>query len=170
MTSYYTLEILCENETVKQYYSKRSNFEDDAGVDLYCPTSVYIGCNQPVATMIDYKIKCRMLDESGNQVSYYLYPRSSIAKTPLLLANSVGIVDSSYRGTIKAAFRNTYLTQNWIHGESDEKEDYGYTIQEGERLVQICGPTLLPIKLKLVDSLDTTERGEGGFGSTGKGI
>jgi dUTP pyrophosphatase len=109
-----------------------------------------------------------MLDEAGNQVSYYLYPRSSISKTPLLLANSVGIIDRGYIGSIKAAFRNTYLTQNWVHGDSDEKEDYGYTIQKGERLVQICGPLLLPIKIKFVDSLDPTERGEGGFGSTGK--
>ena len=168
MLSFYTLEILFENEEIANYYSKRCNFEDDAGVDLYCPTPVYVGCNQQVATMVDYKIKCRMLDENNRQVSYYLYPRSSISKTPLQLANSVGIIDCSFRGSIKAAFRNTYLTQNWIHGESDEKEDYGYTIQEGERLVQICGPTLLPIKVKLVDSLDSTERGEGGFGSTGK--
>lgn len=168
MSSFYTLEILCENEEIASYYSKRSNFEDDAGVDLYCPTEVYIRCNLPVATMVDYKIKCRMLDENGKQVSYYLYPRSSISKTPLLLANSVGIVDRGYRGSLKAAFRNTYLTPDWLCGESNEKEDYGYTIQKGERLVQICGPALLPIKVKLVESLDTTERGEGGFGSTGK--
>ena len=168
MSFFYTLEVLCENEEIVNYYSSRCNFKDDAGVDLYCPSSIYVGCNKPVATMVDYKIKCRMMDEAGNQVSYYLYPRSSISKTPLILANSVGIIDCSFRGSIKAAFRNTYLTQNWIHGDSDEKEDYGYTIQKGERIVQICGPMLLPIKVKLVDSLDVTERGEGGFGSTGK--
>ncbi len=168
MSSFYTLEILCENEEIKKYYTKQTNFEDDAGVDLFTPEKTYVGCNQPVATMVDYKIKCRMLDENGNQVSYYLYPRSSIAKIPLMLANSVGIIDRNYRGSIKAAFRNTFLTQDWICGESNEKEDYGYTIEKGERLVQICGPTLLPIKVKLVDSLDATERGEGGFGSTGK--
>jgi dUTP pyrophosphatase len=168
MSSYYTLEVLCKNEEIANYYLKRSNFADDAGVDLYCPETLRIICNQPVATMVDYNIKCRMLTENEEQVSYYLYPRSSIAKTPLMLANSVGIIDKKYRGTIKAAFRNTCLTPNWICGESNEKEDYGYTVQQGERLVQICGPTLLPIKVKLVDSLDVTERGEGGFGSTGK--
>jgi dUTP pyrophosphatase len=168
MSSFYTLEILCENQEIQDNYTKRSNFEDDAGVDLVTPETVYVGCNQPVATMVDYKIKCRMLDQAGNPVSYYLYPRSSISKTPLILANSVGIIDRGYIGSIKAAFRNTYLTQNWIHGESYEKEDYGHTIKKGERLVQICGPLLLPIKVKLVDSLDATERGEGGFGSTGK--
>jgi len=168
MSSFYTLEILCENEEIAGYYSKRSNFEDDAGVDLYCPETVFVECNQQVATMVDYKIKCRMLDENNHQVSYYLYSRSSISKTPLLLANSVGIIDRSFRGSIKAAFRNTYLTPYWLTGESNEKEDYGYTIQKGERLVQICGPSLLPIKIKLIDSLNTTERGEGGFGSTGR--
>ena len=43
-----------------------------------------------------------MLNNDKN-IGYYLYPRSSISKTPLILANSVGIIDSGYRGNIKAA-------------------------------------------------------------------
>ena len=48
-------------------------------------------------------------DEKKNNwepTGYYSYPRSSISKTPLLLANNVGIIDSGYRGNIKVAFDN----------------------------------------------------------------
>ena len=85
---------------------------------------------------------------------YYLYPRSSLSKTPLRLANSVGIIDSSYRGEIMAAVDN-------ISGEDFE-------IKQGERLFQLCSPTLEPINYIITDELSDTERGEGGFGSTGK--
>jgi len=82
-----------------------------------------------------------------------LYPRSSISKTPLRLANSIGIIDSGYRGNIMAAVDNI----------SDEP----YQVQKGQRLFQICGRYLEPIELQLVEELSDTERGNGGFGSTG---
>ena len=87
-------------------------------------------------------------------VSYYLYRRSSIIKTPLRLANSVGIIDSGYRGDIIACVDNI--------------KNVPYTIEQGTRLFQICGPTLEPIEFKLVTDLSDTQRGEGGFGSTGQ--
>ena len=84
----------------------------------------------------------------------YLYPRSSISKTPLRLANSVGIIDAGYRGNIMAVVDNI----------SDEPFD----IQKGQRLFQICGRFLEPINLTLIDTtLSDSERGNGGFGSTG---
>jgi len=102
-------------------------------------------------TMVSMKIKCRMLDENGECVSYFLYPRSSISKTPLMLANSVGIIDANYRGEIIAALRCM---------------ESKYTVSQGTRLVQICAPNLGKIRVELVDSLDETDRGSGGFGST----
>ena len=85
---------------------------------------------------------------------YYLYPRSSLSKTPLRLANSVGIIDSSYRGEIMAAVDNI-----------SEKD---FEIKQGQRLFQLCSPTLEPINYIITDNLSETKRGEGGFGSTGK--
>lgn len=169
----YTLEIFPENEEVRSFYLERANHDDDAGVDLYVPkdtvfnglgnilhsiTNEYVNVNNHDrnTSMIDMKIKCRMVDENGDPVSYYLYARSSITKTPLLLANSVGIIDRGYRGSIMAAFRN--LSSSIYH------------VEKGTRLVQLCAPNLQPIKVKLVDSLASlgeTKRGEGGFGSTG---
>lgn len=124
----------------------------DAGLDLYCPGDLTI---PPRGTAkIDLKIQCEGLsDNDGRNVCYYLYPRSSISKTPLRLANSVGIIDAGYRGNIMAVVDNI----------SDEPFD----IQKGQRLFQICGRFLEPINLALVDTLSDSERGNGGFGSTG---
>jgi dUTP pyrophosphatase len=100
-----------------------------------------------------FNVFTKLLTEKKN-VSYYLYARSSISNTPLILANNVGIVDSNYRGFIIAALRN-------VGKES-------YTVRRGERLVQICTGTLKPFNFKLVDELSVTTRGMGSFGSTGR--
>lgn len=91
---------------------------------------------------------------SNEQVtSYYIYPRSSISNTPLRLSNSVGIVDSGYRGPIIAALDNI--------------SDKPYTVEEGTRLIQLCAPGLVPIdRFERVDVWEETVRGSRGFGST----
>jgi len=72
-----------------------------------------------------------------------------------MLGNHVGVIDSGYRGFLMGAFRNLSQTP--------------YKVEEGVRLLQICEPSLKPIYVEMVDEceLSTTERGEGGFGSTG---
>ena len=99
----------------------------------------------------------RIDDNNGLPVSYYIYMRSSGARTPLRLANSVGIIDAGYRGNIIAAVDNI--------------KDIDYTIEAGTRLFQICSPILEPINLEVLEltqNLSETERGNNGFGSTGK--
>ena len=142
----------------------RNNMYPDAGFDLYCPQSipVYPG----IMCMIDLKIKCAMYNskasasENGSikkkYLSYYMYPRSSISKTPLRLANSVGIIDSGYRGNLCAAVDNI------------QTDPFQVTIHQ--RLFQICSPSLTPLIVKVIDDVDyfeETSRGHGGFGSTG---
>jgi deoxyuridine 5'-triphosphate nucleotidohydrolase len=89
-------------------------------------------------------------------VGYFLYPRSSTGtKTPLRLANSLGIIDAGYRGNYIAAFDNI--------------REPVFTVDRLQRLVQICPPNLTyPMRVELVEELEQTERGAGGFGSTGK--
>ena len=92
-------------------------------------------------------------------VGYYLYPRSSTgSKTPLRMANSVGIIDSGYRGNLQ------------VYLDNISQEDF--TITQGERYVQICPPNLdYPIYVVVVDKIEDlglTNRGSNGFGSTGK--
>ena len=87
-----------------------------------------------------------------------IFPRSSIRKTNLQLSNSVGVVDSGYRGEIQATF-------NKIQGIDDVERD-SYKI--GDRICQITIIPHPPIEFKEVEELNNTERGVGGFGSTGK--
>lgn len=140
-------------EAVKKHNSNNSQLNfPNAGFDLFSPE--YYDLNKD-SFCLDTKIICSMTNQQNQYLSYYLYPRSSIIKTPLRLANSVGIIDSGYRGTIKAVF--------------DVKSEYN--IEKYSRLIQICSPTLAPLVVKIVDNIEdlgVTERGSGGFGSTGK--
>lgn len=140
----------------------------DSGFDVFVPEETVL--NRPFETqMVDLKICGEMtLFQSSNSVvipsPFYVYPRSSMSKTPLMLANHTGIIDSGYRGNLMAALR-------WIPAlpiPTDEMPKY--TIVKNTRLLQICHPSLCPVWVELVDSLSdltSTERGAGGFGSTG---
>jgi len=138
----------------------------DAGFDLFVPSEMLL---QSKFVGIDYGIKCEayLEDEkyfhNSNDVypdeltptGYFLYPRSSIYKTPLRMCNSVGIIDSGYRGNLKANF-------DVLCNDKIEKFD---------RVNQICAPGLIPIHVVLFDredQLTDTSRGKGGFGSTGR--
>ena len=72
----------------------------DAGFDLFIPKDQIITSNA-ISIPVDQGIKCAMY---FNKIpsAFYLYPRSSIIKTPLRLSNSVGIIDRGYRGVITA--------------------------------------------------------------------
>lgn len=83
-----------------------------------------------------------------------ILPRSSIgAKTPLRLSNSVGLIDSGYRGELGVLYDNT----------SDEP----YTINAGDRIAQLLVMPSYRFQPKVVDILADSDRGEGGFGSSG---
>ena len=95
--------------------------------------------------------------DKGMNVGYYLEPRSSISHYPVSIANSHGIIDAGFRGDIRVALRNNrYFDEPVI-------------IPKHTRLVQICAPTLEPMKLKLVteNTLSSSVRDDGCFGSTG---
>ena len=138
----------------------------DSGFDLFCPDNYKVARGDSI--MLDHKIKCCMKvcssdTDYGRYVGYYLYCRSSTgSRTPLRLANSVGIIDSGYRGNIKACFdcMGPMSTNN-------------FNIEAGNRLTQICPPNLEhPMKVYIVDTISDlgldTLRQTGGFGSTGK--
>jgi dUTP pyrophosphatase len=101
---------------------------------------------------LGFKAAAVSLDDDKKNVSWLIFPRSSISKTPLRLANSIGLIDAGYRGEILAAVDN-------IRGED-------YTVKAGDRLVQAVAFNGGSISIKIVESLDATSRGEGGFGST----
>jgi dUTP pyrophosphatase len=99
-----------------------------------------------------------------------MFPRSSLSKTPLRLANSVGIIDSGYRGNLIGAFdviSHSVCEPQICTNEENRLVACDYVILPFQRLVQICSPGLEPIFVEWVERVDTTLRGEGGFGSTG---
>jgi len=134
---------------VKKLYEKHSHFHDgDAGLDLFVVHEQVIKAGE--STLIHLQIAC----ENTDGKPYLLLPRSSIAKTPLRLSNSVGLIDSGYRGEIMAAVDNI--------------KNFDYKVKSKQRLFQIVAMDGSPIHFKLVDELSSTSRGGSGFGSTGE--
>ena len=157
--SSYRLELLVsDSAAVKALYAGIATEDrpnDNAGVDLFVATEARLSGHRGVS-LIDLGVKARMVNlASGEDVHYLLYPRSSIFKSNVYIANSVGVIDRTYRGTLKAAV-----------GVIDIES--GATLAAGIRLVQVVAPDMGHIKqIRLVDSLPETVRGAGGFGSTG---
>lgn len=109
-----------------------------------------------------------------------LFPRSSCSKTFLSLSNSVGVLDSGYRGEVLFKFKpkvniinpfklwwNTYILKNSNKSlHLDVKEIPSHTYNVGDRVGQIVIMPYPSIEFEEVDELGVTERGIGGFGST----
>jgi len=143
------------NDDVKQIYKNHSTYhEGDSGLDLFIIQDEIIPAGQ--TKIVDLGICCQLFNQTNNKYfSYNMYPRSSVSKTPLRLANGVGLCDAAYTGPLKAALHNTDIKNDFI-------------IKKGERYVQLAYPNLDEVSFELVDELRDTTRGAGGFGSTGK--
>jgi len=131
---------LHENATIP-FYAK----ESDAGMDL-----VITDIKGETEWDISYGFGISM--EIPDGFMGLVFPRSSIRKTDLILSNSVGVIDAGYRGEIQATFKKTG----------------GAVYKIGDRGAQLI---IIPhpiIEWDEVNELNNTERGEGGFGSTGK--
>jgi dUTP pyrophosphatase len=133
----------------------------NAGFDLFLPEDYRFSKN--LVNKANFNVKCsaKIMNISDDNLTsyftgYYMYPRSSLSKTALRLANSVGIIDAGYRGPLIGMF--DCLTDT-------------YDVLEFTRLLQICAPNLMPIFVRVIDTVEElgpeTSRGEGGFGSTG---
>ena len=100
-----------------------------------------------------------------------VFPRSSIRKTGLQLSNSVGVIDSGYRGELQATF-NKLFGGEAMYDEMKVNEASHTNVNDwykvGDRIAQIMIIPYPPIEFMEVEELSNTERGDGGFGSTGK--
>jgi dUTP pyrophosphatase len=151
----YILRIFIVNESVRNYYTSQATSSpltvtENAGFDLITPEDI------PVVKhgTIDFGIRCEMRDScNGENIAYWLIPRSSICKTPFRMSNSVGLIDAGYRGNILAAIDN--ISHDFV------------TIQKDQRLFQLVAPDLKPFQVEIVTELRPSKRGTGGFGSTG---
>jgi dUTP pyrophosphatase len=153
---------ICVSDDLKEVYSKAVETHNqkitdyvDAGFDLFVPASQTMKLGS--VNKVDFGVQCSAHIKTDNgkmyNTGYYMYPRSSLSKTKLRLANSVGIIDAGYRGNLIGMF--------------DALDEYN--VGQYDKLLQICAPGLLPIVVEIVDDLgEQTQRGAGGFGSTGR--
>ena len=141
-------------KAIEKFNESRSDTHQDSGFDVYTPNTI-LTHGSSMANSLDTQISCAVYGSDGTPQPYYMYPRSSISKTPFRLANCVGIIDSGYRGHLIGKFDN-------IGSEA-------HPMTQHSRLLQICSHNLLPFaSVTIVSELDDTTRGSGGFGSTGK--
>ena len=124
--------------------------EGDAGMDLVATSII-----SETHTQITYGLGVAL--EIPNGFVGLVFPRSSIRKTRLQLSNSVGVIDSGYRGELQATFNKIHTTIE------NQKNDY----KVGDRVAQIMIIPHPSIDFQEVEYLSNTQRGEGGFGSTG---
>ena len=137
---------LRENAVVPVYGT-----EFAAGADLYAavdePVIIEAGETRLIPTGLAFEIP--------EGYAGFVYARSGMAsKRNLAPANKVGVIDSDYRGEVMTALHN--------HGKTPQ------TVEVGERIAQIVIAPYITANFILSCSLDDTDRGEGGFGSTGR--
>lgn len=150
----YELQVKFESEDVKALYDMKNNqYDTDSGWDLKFKEDIIVPAGA-LSYKIDFGVSVCCTDYNFEECALWLIPRSSIVKTPLRLANSLGLIDSSYRGTLRA----------YVDNRNNEEP---YTLKKGERLFQITTPLLQQPTLKVVQELPKTDRDENGFGSTG---
>lgn len=166
---------LCDSAVIPSYAKP-----GDAGMDLVATSRIFDKYGN-----VEYGTGLAMEIPEG--YVGLIFARSSIFKQDLSLANAVGVIDSGYRGEIKFKFKPTlaYMTfgvatnSKGIDEDSDsfdfvgiagdiKKDSIETSIYEvGDRIGQIIIMPYPKISFKEVDELSATDRGEGGFGSTG---
>lgn len=127
--------------------------DGDAGMDLVATTIIS-------NTTFDVTYGTGIAMEIPKGYVGLVFPRSSIRKTDLSLTNCVGVIDSGYRGEIQAIFKKVF-------GKNDVRiDEMDYKV--GDRIAQIMIIPYPSVTFVESDELSESERGDGGFGSTGK--
>lgn len=97
-----------------------------------------------------------------------VFPRSSIAKKDIILSNCVGVIDSGYRGEVMAKFKPTNFFNYYSDcGRIVERPHDGSIYGIGERIAQLIIMPIPEIEFEEVEELSDSERGTGGYGSSG---
>lgn len=185
------LKILCLSSDLKNLYknhieqhnNKLDNFYGDAGFDLLNPTTQQLEMGSlsnkyPLGVKLALNhcsIQRDVPDENNKLINllrvqphgFMLLPRSSTgANTNMRLSNSFGVIDSGYRGELCALVDAPLSSSN----DDENTLSHKYKLEQGKRNFQIVSFTGYPIHVNIVETeeeLGNTERGEGGFGSTG---
>ncbi|KAH8582352.1 deoxyuridinetriphosphatase [Cryptosporidium sp. chipmunk genotype I] len=145
------LSLLPLSPVAEELYKSHTTFHDgDSGLDLFIIEDQVIKAGETAYIKLGFKAAAHT--DEGKPVSYLLFARSSISKSPIRLCNSVGLIDAGYRGELMAPVDNI--------------KNFDFEVKKGERYFQLVSFNGEKISLSIVNELDKTTRGEGGFGST----
>lgn len=105
-----------------------------------------------------------------------IFPRSSICKQDLVLSNAVGVIDSHYRGEVMAKFKPALFANSYVGSFLDDDKRIkarplrcpNYVYNVGDRIAQLIIEPIPAVEMVEADELSATDRGEGGYGSTGR--
>jgi len=161
---WYELEIVSTSPMAQTFYPNTiyNRSDENAGFDVYATEEVHV---TQTPMMVPFGAVFRLLkvepmphgtsnDVLKTESHFWLLPRSSIYKSGLMMANSTGVIDKSYRGELKAPV--------W-------SMTGGSVVRPGERLLQIVAPDMGWIRhVRAVDYVPETNRGANGFGSSGR--
>lgn len=146
------IKIESSDKSLLSNYENYENKKGDSGFDIYMPTDGVIKSGT-ISQKIGLGIKVEYYSVNNKPLGFMLLPRSSTGgKTGIRLSNSVGIIDSGYRGELIACVDNV-------------GDDYNY--KKGDRLFQIVPFHGGGIDSVTFGSVSVTGRGDGGFGSSG---
>lgn len=142
-----TIRIVCERDELTPFYAN----EGDAGADLFAKEKELLipGTSTVVGTGVRMEIPKGYVG--------LVCPRSGLSRKGITVANAPGIIDSSYRGEIGVNLYYRY--------DSDSRP---YIVEKGDRIAQLVIVPVLSTYFEKVEELSDTQRGQGGFGSTGK--
>jgi dUTP pyrophosphatase len=128
---------------------------------------------------IQYKTNLKLAVQKDRQFSNFGYtdldydilafPRSSVSKYNLVLANCIGLIDADYRGEVLLRFKYIWQPEDYLVGNDKTLEGYvNFTklYNKGDKVCQLKVTKVENVEFVLVDELDSTNRGDGGFGST----
>jgi dUTP pyrophosphatase len=151
-----SLHLLPMNTNAIELYKNTIVSDEDTGFDLYCVQDEVIKPNA-LCHKIKLGVATALMDEGGKRIGYMLVPRSSTCKRGIRQSNSVGIIDAGYNNEI------CVMVDNVKNNECK--------LKKGDRLFQVVQYSGLPIKdYSIVDSLPSSKRNMGGFGSTGTDV
>ena len=96
------------------------------------------------------------------------FPRSSVSKYNLVLANSIGLIDADYRGEVLLRFKYIWQPEDYrsVNYMLEGKPNIDKIYNKGDKICQLKVTHVENVKFELVNELDSTNRGDGGFGST----
>lgn len=147
-----TVKILLEVEGCMP----EKNHEDDMGYDLKAAENMFIKAGETKVVSAGFKMALPV--EEGYVWEAQIRPRSGLSmKKKIRVANAPGTIDTGYRGTVGIILYNCGT-------ESDD----AYYVQKGDKIAQMVITRSPKVMLEQVDKLDDTDRGEKGFGSSGK--